>query len=226
MRVEYIDNNGYIIETNKAVYVFNYVEGLLPSTYLRSPKPLVFFVSNGGKEYYSESIYAYKKTIIYSKDIQQDPYNKVFKMYPGDNIHLGFAKVYAHGSNRDGLIYIVKEDDVSFLVAGSFNNWHYQEFASEQRVQIETSYFLEVLKSISDFKPFDMIFFPVNPDIGYNYDYGAKRAVSMLEPKHFFPTQFKRNALITDFMTWAENKKDTKFYFPKYTNQRFEVEND
>lgn len=224
MRVEYIDNNGYIIETDKAVYVFDFVEGLLPSTYLRSGKPLILLVSNGNPEFYSESIYVFKKTIIYSNDIKQEPYNKVFQMFPGDMVHLGFAKVHALGSNREGLIYIIEEDGKRFMHAGNFNNWHYQEYSTEKRVEIETSYFLEILDSLKDFKPLDILIFPVNATMGYNYDHGAKRAIRVLKPKHFFPTQFKRGALIQEFASWSAQQKDTETHIPKFTNQKFEVE--
>lgn len=226
MRVEYIDNNGYVVETKRAVYIFNYVEGLLPAAYLRSDKPLMFFVSNAGQEYYSQSVFAYKKSVIYSHDVPQDPVNKVFKMFPGDMVHLGYAKVYAHGSNRDGLIYVVEEEDFTIVCAGSFNNWHYQETSSLKRVEMETAYFLDVLKSIQDVSPVDILIFPVNPDMGYNYDYGARKAVARLKPRFFFPTQFKRRELISEFERWAHAGSGTQFFFPKYTNQRFEVNND
>lgn len=226
MRVEYIDNNGYIIETEKAVYVFDFVDGLLPATYFRKTKPLIFFVSNNNQEYYSEGIYSYKKTVIYAYDIPQDPYNKVFKVFPGEMIHLGFAKVFAEGTTRDGVTFIIQEDDKTMIHAGNLNNWHYQEFASEKRVEIETEHFLSCVKELEKYGDIDVLIFPVNSDVGYNYDHGAKRASRILKPKHFFPTQFRRTNNIEEFMNWTKGEDMTTYHFPKYNNQSFEVQND
>ena len=226
MRVEYIDNNGYVIETEKAVYVFNFVDGLLPGTYFRNNKPLIFFVSNGNREYYSEGIYSYKKTVIFSYDILQEPYQKVFKMYPNEMIHLGFAKVYAYGTTREGVVYVVKEDDKTFIDAGNLNNWHYQEFSTTKRVEMETENFLSTLMELEGHSNPDVLIFPVNAEIGYNYDHGAKRAVRILKPKHFFPTQYERLSRINEFINWTETEENTQFHFPKYNNQIFEVKDD
>lgn len=226
MKIEYISNNGYIVETDKAVYVFDFVDGLLPSSYFRKEKPFIFFVSNNNAEYYSQGIYFYRKTVIYSFDIPQDPYNQVFKMSPGDMVHLGFAKVHAFSSTREGVSYLIEEDDHKIFHAGSLNNWHYQDNYSEKRVQMETENFLGIIDSLKAYLPIDVMIFPVNASLGYNYDHGAKRVVRLLKPKHFFPTQFNRVSLIEEFVNWAANEKETKFYFPKYTNEDFEVQND
>lgn len=223
LRVEYINNNGYLIETNKAVYVFDFVDGFLPATYLRKNKPLIFFVTNNDKEHYSQSIYSYRKTVVFSYDIPQEPYNKVFKLYPNEMLHLGFAKVYTRPTTRDGLVYIIKEDDKTFIHAGNLNNYHYQEFSSEKRVELETQNFNACLNDLLEFENPDVLIFPLNPHIGFNYEYGAKRSVRLLKPKHFFPTQFRRLNEINNFINFSETEKKTQFHFPKFNNQEFMI---
>ncbi len=223
LRVEYINNNGYIVETDKAVYVFDFVDGFLPATYLRKNKPLIFFVTNGDKEHYSQSIYSYRKTVIFAYDILQEPYNKVFKMYPNEMIHLGFAKVYTRPTTRDGVVYIIKEDDKTIIHAGNLNNYHYQEFSSAKRVELETQNFNECLNGLREFENPDILIAPVNPVIGFNYEYGAKRSTRVLNPKHFFPTQFRRYSEISSFVTFGEAEEGTEFHFPKYNNQEFMI---
>lgn len=222
MKVEYLDNNGYLIETDKAIYVFDFVEGLLSASYLRKQKPMLFFVSNQSPEHYSMGIDVYRKTIVYSYDIPQEPLSKVFKMYPKDMLHLGFAKVYAEDTTRDGVSYIIKEEDKTFIIAGNLNNWHYQEFSSDKRVELETERFLACIQELKCYENPDVLIFPVNPELGFNYAHGAKKAVRSLKPKHFFPTQFKRLRNIEEFIKWSETS-DTRFHFPKYNNENFEV---
>ena len=64
IRIEYIQGFSYVLEYDKHVFIFDYVEGMLPSRYLKGDKIVHFIVSCLDEKHFSENICAYRKPII------------------------------------------------------------------------------------------------------------------------------------------------------------------
>lgn len=223
MRVEYINHSGYVVETECAIYIFDYVEGVLPSRYLRSEKPTFFFVSHHHADHYSPAIYRFNKTVILSSDINVAPYNNVFMMSEGDMMHLGFAKIYAFGSTDAGISFVVEEANVKFFFAGDLNDWHWKDDSSIKEAKEATHAFHLNMKQVIEYAPFDVVMFPVDARMGTDYDQGAKYAIEHLKPSAFFAMHFWDIAQIQSFIDWSQNLKKTQCFFPRHNNKVFEV---
>lgn len=219
VNVEYINNAGYVVETEKAVYIFDYVEGLLPSRYLYSEKETFFFVTSRHRNHYNESIYSYGKTVILSSDILVSPYRNVFMMEPGDEIHLGFAKVRTYESTGGGVCYFIQEGDLKILHAGSLNNWHWKDTFTPAESRFETHRFHEILQEIAVYAPIDILMFTLEPSMGEDFDCGAREALDLLQPLCFFPIKTKHDD--SRFFNWAMSRPITTCYEPKHDNQVF-----
>lgn len=224
MQVEYINHSGYIIETDQAVYVSDYVEGILPAHYLRCGKPLVFMVSNSDERHYSDTIYSYNKTVIIPHDVSVVLYDKLFIMSEGDELHLGFAKIYALPSSQEGLSYLIVEDNKKIFIAGGLNDWHYQDRLGKKQSDYYSEKFRVAMHEVIKYGPFDLMIFPVNPTIGTNYDAGARYAIVSCAPKHFFVSQRPFSNSIDTFVEWCNSLKETKLYLPKHENKVFKLE--
>lgn len=223
MRVEYINHSGYVVETECAIYIFDYVEGVLPSRYLRSEKPTFFLVSHHHADHYSPAIYRFNKTIILSSDIEVAPYNNVFMMSEGDMIHLGFAKIYAFGSTDAGISFVVEEENVKIFFAGDLNDWHWKEDSSIKEANEATHAFRQALKGVTQHAPFDVVIFPVDARLGLDYDQGAKYAIEQLKPRYFFAMHFWDRSQIQSFIDLSLSLKKPQCFFPRHNNKVFEV---
>ena len=222
MNVEYVNDNGYIVETKQAVYVFDYVDGMLPGHYLRQKKPLVFLVTIDHPRHFSQGIFSYDKTIIVPYDMGFTPFRKVFMMEPHEMIHLGFAKIHSFPTLGKGVSYLIEEEDHKVFYAGNLNLWQYKERKKDSTIKKAREAFRDIVKEVISFAPLDALIFPVNPEIGDDYDEGARYAIVALSPRKFFPTQFEELSNIKSFMKWAKEFPDTGFYFPLHKNKKYE----
>ena len=218
MNVEYINNNGYIVETTRAVYVFDYVEGMLPAHYLRNTKPLIFLVTTNHPEHFSQAIFSYDKTVIFPWDMGFAPYRKVFMMEPYEMVHLGFAKLHSFASCKEGVSYVIEEEDCKIFYAGTLNCWQDREKKGTHNALDARDAFVKSMKPIIQKAPFDLMMFPVNASVGSDYDEGARYAIVSCAPKRFFPTQFKSRDRILNFTNWTQTLPETKFFTPGYDN--------
>lgn len=219
MSVEYISNFGYIVETKQAVYVFDYVDGRLPSIYLRNDKPLLFFVSNKNKNHFSDSVFNYGKTVIFSYDVELVPYNRVFKMKSEDTIHLGFAKVHAIKNPKGGLCFVVKEDNRSIFYGSDLNMYHVKG-RSNPTPAFEKELFFNTIQSIKELEPFDVAILEVNANLKDYYIDGPKYFLNHCNVRHVFPTNFDA---MTDFEKFIKEETQSTLHIPKFTNHKFKV---
>ncbi len=223
INVEYLDVFGYVIETEQAIYVFDYTKGQLPSKYLLSKKPLYFFVSRDDVKHYSSSILSYRKPIFMHEEIKTSPQDDVFKIANGDTLFLGKTKVNVLQVSRQGLAFIIKEPNLSIFYAGDLNHKLWRPLGVEKEdlnTEILLSQFLE---RIEPYKPIDVALASVNPNISMNYDATARRIIQTLEPRYFFPMDFEdKPSRISDFIKWGDSVRSVKIFQPLYANHAFE----
>lgn len=219
MSVEYINDYGYIVETKQAVYVFDYVDGRLPSIYLRNDKPLLFFVSNKNQAHFSDSVFNYGKTVIFSYDVALAPYSKAFKMKSDDTIHLGFAKVVTIKNPKGGLCFVVKESD-RHIFYGSDLNLYQVKGRSNPTPAYEKELFFNTIQSIKKHGPFDIAILEVNDKLKEHYMEGPKYFLNHCEVTHLFPTHFDG---LDEFETYIKEETKTTLHIPKFTNHKFKV---
>lgn len=207
---EYCGKFGCVIETNNAIYIFDYTEGTLPSRYLISNKPKWMIVSRNNHEHYSESIHSYKIPTIYSYDFQSEKINKEILMEPGDSVHLGYATIHAHPTTRRGLCFSVVERKNRFYYGGDFNLWHWPNMFSEQQVVEEFHRFHRCLKSIKLKGPYDLAAMVTSSIMTVDSYRGAREFIQMIEPNVFAPLDIDDDARLETFALWVKSQQNTR----------------
>ena len=220
--VEYIDHSGYVVETDRMVVIFDYVKGYLPSRYLSSGKPTIFFISHAHPDHYSTSVFAYRKTIVLSSDVDVDPLFNVCKVAEGDSLVVQGVSVKVFGSTDAGVSYYVTDQNVGIFHAGDLNLWHWKEESTEDEVQLATMQFLNQLHQIKKV-PIDIAIFPVDARMQTDYDQGAREFIRMCQPKHFFPMHFRKKESIDSFYRWSNSLETTQVYIIEKPNTVFTV---
>ncbi|QIK70482.1 metal-dependent hydrolase [Erysipelothrix sp. HDW6C] len=222
LNVEYINHCGYIVETDNAVYVFDYVEGQVPARYLMSHKPTYFFVTTAESHHYTDAIFSYRKPVFLSYDVLASPFNNVYKMDVGDTFHTGFATIHVLKTTREGVCYLIKEKDKTILHGGDLNNWHWSSMSNKQEINEEETAYELALEQFQNIGKIDVMMFSIDPRMGEDYDKGARRIVELLRPQFFFPMHFGDNSSdLNEFYEWSNGVEDCKFFKPNYTNHTF-----
>ncbi|AMC93156.1 hypothetical protein AOC36_03970 [Erysipelothrix larvae] len=226
LRVEFLGHSGFVVETDKAVYVFDFVYGNLPSHYLKNEsKPVLFLVSHHHEDHYSTSVFAYQMTTILSFDIDVVPYRDVFKVRPGDNINLGFAKIFVYPSTDDGVSYVIQEDNLTFMHSGDLNDWHWKTDSGVNEAKEATRSFREIVDRLVQYKGMDLMMFPVDPRLGRDFDQGARYIIEKLEPKIFIPMHYRGQIeRLTPFIEWTQTVPSVHFEIPRHDNKYFNFE--
>jgi L-ascorbate metabolism protein UlaG (beta-lactamase superfamily) len=223
VKVEYLSHSGYVVETDKIILIFDYVNGNLPSKYLKSDKQCCFFITHHHSDHYSESVFSYKKTVVMSDDINLDAFFNVFKVRPGDMLVCDKISVKVFGSTDEGVSFLVSDGDVNIFHAGDLNNWHWKDESSKEEVALAERSFLKIVDQIKEY-PIDIAMFPVDIRMGSEFDLGARQFVELCNPTHFFPMHFQSLDSLLPLQIYLHNFKNTDYYIPLRNNHSYEVD--
>lgn len=219
LTVEYCGKFGSIVETENAIYIFDYTVGRLPSRYLLSNKPKTFFLSRNDLDHYSESIVSFDLPVIAAYDFESNRLKNTMLVSPGDSVHLGYARIYALPCTRRGVSYIIKERNHQFFFGGDFNLWHWPNMFSDVQVHDEFVRYYSVLKEITNHGYFDLAMMTVDPIMHVDYDRGARELIHKIRPHFFMPLNFDSNRKIESFYLWSKALEDTTVITPVHQNE-------
>lgn len=221
--VEYINHSGYVIKSEDATLVFDFVLGMLPRKYLDTNKPVLFFVTHSHDDHYHPSIFSYRKQVIVSEDVKVPADCDAIVVKPGDNLIVEGLKISVFDSTDLGVSYYVQTKHHNIFHAGDLNLWHWKEESTQDEIDLATFQFLNI---IEDIKPLsiDVAMFPVDPRMKRDYDWGARIFISEIKPKYFFPMHYKEAEDIVHFEKWSKQQKFTKVFIPREDNEKFMCE--
>lgn len=220
--VEYLSHSGYVVETDKIILIFDYVNGILPSKYLKSDKQCCFFITHHHSDHFSQSVFSYKKTVVMSDDINLDSFFNVFKVRDGDMIVCDKISVKVFGSTDEGVSFLVSDGDVNIFHAGDLNNWHWKDESTSEEIELAQKSFLDIVAQVAEY-PIDIAMFPVDARMGSEFDLGARQFVDRCQPTHFFPMHFRSVDSLLPMQVYLKNFKHINYYIPLKNNHHFEV---
>lgn len=220
--VEYLSHSGYVVETDKIILIFDYVNGILPSKYLKSDKQCCFFITHHHSDHFSQSVFSYKKTVVMSDDINLDSFFNVFKVRDGDMIVCDKISVKVFGSTDEGVSFLVSDGDVNIFHAGDLNNWHWKDESTSEEIEFAQKSFLDIVAQVAEY-PIDIAMFPVDARMGSEFDLGARQFVDRCQPTHFFPMHFRSVDSLLPMQVYLKNFKHINYYMPLKNNHHFEV---
>ena len=136
MTITYIHHSGYLLETEQALLLFDFVEGALPP--LDPAKDLFVFVSHRHEDHFSPKIFDLAAThprirFILSDDIWQNKvpdhlHGLAWFMDPGKVLEWkegGGLRVTAFKSTDEGVAFMVETGGYTIYHAGDLNNWRW-----------------------------------------------------------------------------------------------------
>lgn len=220
VKVEYLYNSGFSLETEDNFLVFDYYQGVLniPN------KNTTFFVTHGHADHYNKKIYDYheKANYVISDDIKDVEDSENIKLvHTDDEILFNNMKIRVLGSTDEGSSFLVKVEDLTIFHAGDLNWWAWEDSTEEKERERERDYKFEVDKLIGT--EIDIAFVPVDPRLDKNYHLAGEYFINTLQPKYFFPMHFGDNLRYNeDFIKKMSNSK-TKIFNPKSRNQSFQL---
>lgn len=158
MLVTFLGNDGFIIELDTHILLFDYYIGDLPT--FPSNKPLYIFVSHSHRDHYNPAIYTIDHSNI-QYILSDDVDNKGIKIGPNQSLQVDDIKIQTLLSTDIGVAFIVEVENKRIYHAGDLNWWHWEGEPDKDNQWQETTFKQEIDK-IKDLS-FDLMMIPLDP---------------------------------------------------------------
>lgn len=210
MKVTYLGHSGFLTETERACYLFDYIRGTIPN--LPDGKPLYIFASHFHKDHFSPQIFQPslgKDAVRYilSYDIRRKYRNcdelwmreyqdKICWARPGQTVVLPDCLVTPIKSTDVGVAYLAEEKDYRLFHAGDLNWWHWEgeSLAWNRNMEVNFKREIDRLKNVS----IDLAFMPLDPRQEGAYWYGMEYFLRTVPVKTVFPMHFWEDYSVID----------------------------
>ena len=203
MKVKYIYNSGFLIETKSAIILIDYYNGdfkEIDNLLNESNKRRYILCSHSHSDHYDTKIYDFTNSkdffYILSEEILADtvPCDKenVHFLLKGEGYSDDIIEITAYGSTDVGISFYITVDKCQIFHAGDLNNWHWEEEVNQEEANGYEKAFLSELEDINaNINALDVLFFPIDNRLGKDYFRGAKQFVEKIKPKYFIPMHFR-----------------------------------
>jgi L-ascorbate metabolism protein UlaG (beta-lactamase superfamily) len=231
MKVTYFGYSGFMVETQQAYYLFDYIRGQIPP--LAKDKPFYVFVSHSHTGHFSWEIFNPERMPAAQRYIVSRDVNKKLKKSmisenmpvcearPGICIDLPGCRILPLRSTDVGVAFLVEEEDGATIYhAGDLNWWYGDEKTAFWNQNIEVNYKREIdrLKG----KKIDVAFLPLDPKMGEAYWYGMEYFLRTVSPKAVFPMRFwKDYSVISRYI--REHGDEQRIFILDREEQEYEI---
>lgn len=181
MKIKYIEHSGFLIETTRSYYLFDYYRGELPE--FDPHKNLVVFVSHKHPDHYNPDIYELLKIVPEALFIipKGTPVRPFIEKYDHEGIDLeqhilivrknetydrilqdgSILRINTLRSTDTGVAYIIEFEDRKIYHAGDLNLWLWDGESVQFNNNMRTAFFRELDKIRG--MQFDIAFVPLDP---------------------------------------------------------------
>jgi L-ascorbate metabolism protein UlaG (beta-lactamase superfamily) len=214
IKINYLFNSGFTVETEKHLLVFDYFKdsvdsgeknranGAIGDEDLNIDKEIIVFSSHSHHDHFNPVILDWKNTrpdITYVlssdiKDVRKTENINVISAY--EELKLEDVYVKAYGSTDIGISFLVKVDGTTLFHSGDLNWWYWWD-DTEGEIQQAERWFKDEIRKIKE-EAVDIAFFPVDPRLEHNYCVGGEYFIKEINPQVFIPMHFGETYQITE----------------------------
>ncbi|GIM28875.1 hydrolase [Clostridium polyendosporum] len=226
VRVNYLYNSGFCIETKKHLLIFDYyldsvksniknkTSGIISEEDLKTNKQIVVFSSHSHEDHFNPVIFNWALinsniTYVLSSDIESIKNSENIKyMSPYNQLKLNDLVIKSYGSTDIGISFLINVDGVNLFHAGDLNWWHWWDESQTENEMAETNFKNEIEKIKGE--KVDIAFFPVDPRLKEDYYLGGEYFIKEVNPKIFIPMHFGEKYETTKIFTERVANSPTK----------------
>lgn len=205
MKITRIFHSGFLVETTKRYFIFDYYKKEIPK--LNPAKPVIVFASHGHADHYEPKVFELlqkqgivPKLAILAKDIKEKRYlAHIPVLKAGFDSHYEIEpdfSVDTFHSTDAGVAYLVTCEDGKIYHAGDLHDWVFDSLPEKENRQMTGMYRHEIdkLKNIS----LDAAFLPLDPRQQKRYADGILYFLQNVKVKQVYPMHFWGHYSIID----------------------------
>ena len=189
MKITYIHHSCFLVETQSACLLFDYLEGQLPP--IPEEKPLYILASHSHHDHYSEEIFSLKHpnlTYLLSRDIPEVRRPNAHFLKPCETWSDGLLSLETFRSTDEGVAFWCRVDGKEIYHAGDLNHWYWEGEDEQWNADMTVAYRSEVAKLAG--RTADAAFLPVDPRLEDWFYLGADDFMAVADARYLFPMHF------------------------------------
>ena len=213
MTVTYIHHSGFLVETRKFYYLFDYESGDLPA--LNPEKPIFVLSSHSHGDHYNPAVFSKlpEARAILSDDIPAPQGVDALLVSPNREYSLGPGqKLTTFRSTDLGVAFLIEEEDGRIYHAGDLNDWVWEGEPDDWNRDMTAAYRkeMDLLAKTLGSHPLDLAFLVLDPRQETHYARGLTYFLDHIPAKTVYPMHFWDDpAIIETFLR----------EYPQYTIQ-------
>ena len=209
MRVRYLFHSGFLMETARAYYLFDYFGGDLPR--LDPAKPVTVLASHGHKDHYDPAVFSLLRAAgaaeifaVLAKDIPPRRHPKeceVLRAYAGQTYALPHGETLETLLSTDsGVAYLLTADGGTVYHAGDLNDWSWEGESEAEKKQMRGNYRHEIDRLRG--RRIDVACVPLDPRLTAHYADGLLYFLSAVDAGRVYPMHYwQQPEVIGRFLT-------------------------
>lgn len=218
LKVNYIYNAGFLVETDDAVLIFNYTHGSVKK--INNKKPLYVFLSSCSADHFDNAVFhlganktnanylvckdkfskKFSMKMFFKHFLEKDTREKIIWTEPNRSYNIGNIKVRTFSSTdtNGSVAYLVETRSGTIFHAGYLNDWSWPGSPDEMNIKSKKAFENEVqkLKGIH----IDVAFLLLNSLQENMYSDGIDYIMRNLDIDEAYPMNFKDDRKIIDFL--------------------------
>ena len=218
MKVTYIHHSGFLVETDRFYYLFDYEKGSLPK--MDVAKTIFVLSSHGHSDHHNPEIFTLlaqkgMKHIraVLSDDIEVPSGVDALIVSPGQKYELGAEQnIITFKSTDLGVAFLIEDDNTLFYHAGDLNDWVWDDesYSYNEQMTIDYRNQIRLLSEMLGDRKIDVAFVVLDPRQEKDYDRGICCFLENISAEKVYPMHYWGNPDIIDTFL-AEH--------PEYKNQ-------
>lgn len=206
MNITYIHHSGFLVETDRFYYVFDYENGDLPT--LNIEKPIYVLSSHSHGDHYNEKIFSLLKSMgmkhikaILSDDIEIPEDINTLSVSPYNSYELTHnLKLITFKSTDLGVAFLIEDDGKLIYHAGDLNDWVWDDESEQYNKQMTIDYRHEIdlLSKQLNNREIDVAFVVLDPRQEQDYARGICYYMENIPSKMVYPMHYWDQPAIID----------------------------
>lgn len=234
MKVTYLGHSGFLVETERAYYLFDYIRGELPVW--KDGLPLYVFSSHSHEDHFCTGIFAPElaarvTAYILSYDIGKkfrrsragwlrENGERILWAEPGKKLEPETCRILPLKSTDLGVAFVVEEEDICIYHAGDLNWWHWEGESKAWNRNMEVNYRREIDRLAG--RRMKLAFVPLDPRLGDAYWYGMEYFLRTVSAETVFPMHFWEDYTVIPRYI-AEHGKENNIIKIEREGQQYEI---
>ena len=209
MNVTYIHHSGFLVETDRFYYLFDYDKGCLPE--MDAEKPIFVLSSHGHADHYNAEIFSLLADCgmrhiraILSDDIEAPANISTLLIAPESDYDLGLQqKLTTFRSTDLGVAFLIEDREHLIYHAGDLNDWVWDDESDAYNAQMTINYRrqIQLLSEKLGHRELDVAFVVLDPRQEKDYDRGLCYFLENIPAKQVYPMHYWGNpGIIETFM--------------------------